>query len=63
MIPAAAPRIRLAPASPVIVNTRGRGERSFVASGGRIYADLLASSEREREAAEAFRSTALRLFS
>lgn len=63
MIPAAVPRIRLAPASPVIVNTRGPGERSSVASGGRIYADLLVGSEREREAAEAFRSTALRPFS
>ena len=63
MIPAAVPRIRLAPASPVIVNTRGRGERSSVASSGRTYADLLSGSEREREAAEAFRSTALRQFS
>lgn len=63
MIPAAVPRIRLAPASQVIVKTRGPGHRTWVSSPARTYADLLAGSERELEAAEAFRELALRQFS
>lgn len=63
MIPAAVPRIRLAPASTVIANTTSIVSGMRVTSPARTYADLLAGSEREHEAAEAFRELALRQFS
>jgi len=59
MIPAAAPRVRLAPAPPVVARTTSVVDGSRVTSPARTYADMLAGSEREREAAEAYRASTL----
>lgn len=63
MISASVPRIRLAPAPAVIANTTSIVGDTRVTSPARTYADLLAGSEREHEAAEAFRELTLRQFS
>lgn len=63
MIPAAVPRVRLAPAPPAVANTTSIVSGSRVTSPGRTYADLLTGADREQEAAEAFRELALGQFS
>lgn len=63
MIPAAVPRVRLAPAPAAVANTTSIVSGARVTSPGRTYADLLSGSDREHEAAEAFRALTLGQFS
>lgn len=63
MIPAAVPRVRLAPAPAAVTNTTSIVSGARVTSPGRTYADLLSGSDREHEAAEAFRALTLGQFS
>jgi len=63
LVPAAVPRIRLAPAPPVVEHTTSIARGLRVASPARVYADLAAGSDREREAAELFRATTMGILS
>ncbi len=63
LIPAAVPRLRLAPATPVIRDTTTVRAGIRVASSARTYADLRAGGDREQEAADRFRSTTMPAFS
>lgn len=59
MMPAAEGMIRLAVAPPSVTNTARIIDGLPVASPVRVYADLLAGSERERDAAEVYRAAEL----
>ncbi|MCM3520988.1 hypothetical protein [Curtobacterium sp. P97] len=63
LIPASVPRIRLAPTTPVIERTASIVDGRRVAAPARVYADLAAGTDREREAAESFRATMLQVLS
>jgi len=62
MLPADGGRIRLSPAPYQVARTSRFVDGRRTASAVRVYADLLAGSEREREAAEVYRSTELAVF-
>jgi hypothetical protein len=62
LLPTPGGRLRLAPAPTQVSRTARSVEDRRVASDVRTYVDLLAGSEREREAASAFRSVALSVF-
>ncbi|OIH95131.1 hypothetical protein BIU90_03070 [Curtobacterium sp. MCBA15_001] len=62
MLPAPAGSIRLRPAPSAVANTSRVVDGRREASPIRVYADLLAGSERDQEAADAYRSVELSVF-